>query len=122
MPSSAVISVLARSFLAGEPTVDGVHSTAARTLGRSWRWLRPLADRYLQAFRGRTRPRQRDVVRFLLEDAGFRRACARYREELDVAEWLAEPQPMQPAGAARGWDLPVIETVGDLARCLALHP
>ena len=122
MPSSAVISVLARSFLAGEPTVDGVHSRAARTLGRSWRWLRPLADRYLQAFRGRTRPRQRDVVRFLSEDAGFRRACARYGAELDVAEWLAEPQRMQPAGAARGWDLPVIETVGDLARCLSLHP
>jgi hypothetical protein len=29
---------------------------------------------------------------------------------------------MQPAGAARDWDLPVIETVADLARSLSLHP
>jgi RNA-directed DNA polymerase len=29
---------------------------------------------------------------------------------------------MQPTGDARGWGLPVIETVGDLARCLSLHP
>ena len=121
MQASAVISVLARSFLAGEPTIDGVHSRAIRTLGRSWRWLRPLAHRYLQAFSGRTRPRHRDVVRFLSEDAGFRRACTKYRWELDVAEWLAEPQRMQPVGAARGWDLPAIETVGDLARWLSLH-
>jgi hypothetical protein len=57
-----------------------------------------------------------------LEDAGFQRACAKYRQELDVAEWLSEPQRMQPSGAARDWDLPVIETVGDLARWLSLHP
>jgi hypothetical protein len=29
---------------------------------------------------------------------------------------------MQPVGAARGWDLPPIETAGDLARWLSLHP
>jgi hypothetical protein len=53
MPASAVIGVLARSFLAGEPTADGVHARAVRTLGRSWRWLRPLTRRYLEAFAGR---------------------------------------------------------------------
>ncbi|HEY1218210.1 MAG: reverse transcriptase family protein [Bryobacteraceae bacterium] len=120
MPASAVIGVLARSFLAGEPTADGVHARAVRTLGRSWRWLRPLTRRYVEAFAGRARPRHRDVVRFLLEDKGFERARAEYRDELSIAEWLAEPQPMQPVAAARTWRLPVIESVGDLADWLSL--
>jgi len=72
-----MISALARSFLAGEPAVKDVHSRAARTLGRPWRWLGPLATRYVEAFAGRTRPRHRDVVRFLLEDKGFARARAK---------------------------------------------
>ena len=112
MPASAVISVLARSLLAGEPIVDEVHARAVRTLGRSWRWLRPLASRYVEAFAGQTRPRHRDVVRFLLRDPGFQHARAKYRHELSIAEWLAEPQRMQPVAAAELWNLPVIETAG----------
>lgn len=92
-----------------------------RTLGRSWRWLRPLASRYLQAFDGRTRPRHREVVRFLLQDRGFERARAKYGHELLIAEWLAEPQRMQPVTATQRWDLPVIESVGDLAAWLSLN-
>jgi RNA-directed DNA polymerase len=122
MSAPALISVLARSLLAGEPTIDGVRSRAARTLGRSWRWLGPLAHRYVETFGGRTRPRHRDVIRFLSQDAGFQRACARHRPELAIVEWLAEPQSMQPVGAAQGWDLPIIETVGDLANWLSLRP
>ena len=98
MPDSAVISVLARSLLAGGPPVDEVHARAVRTLGRPWRWLRPLAQRYVENFGGGTRPRHRDVVRFLLEDEGFRRARAKYSGELSVAEWIAEPQLMQSVG------------------------
>ncbi len=120
MPASAVISVLARSLLAGEPVVEDVHARAARTLGRSWRWLRPLARRYIEAFAGGTRPRHRDVVRFLIEDRGFQGASRKYRHELVIAEWLTEPQRMQPVAAAQRWDLPVIETVGDLADWLCL--
>jgi RNA-directed DNA polymerase len=86
MPASSVISVLARSLLAGEPIVDEVDARAARTLGRPWRFLRPLAGRYVEAFAGRTRPRHRDVVRFLLKDPGFARAQAKYRHELSIAE------------------------------------
>jgi RNA-directed DNA polymerase len=120
MPTSAVISVLARSLLAAEPTIDDVHARAVRTLGRSWRWLRPLARRYVDAFAGRTRPRQRDVVRFLLDDPGFLYARAKYRDEISIAEWLAEPQRMQPVAAAQGWPLPAIESVGGLADWLCL--
>jgi RNA-directed DNA polymerase len=120
MTASAVISVLARSLLAGEPVFGDVHARAVRTLGRSWRWLRPLASRYVEAFAVGTRPRHRDVIRFLLQDQGFQRARAKYRHELSIAEWLAEPQRMQPVAAAQQWSLPVIESVGDLADWLSL--
>ena len=122
MPTPAVISALARSLMAGESSVEGVRARAMRTLGRPWRWLRPLALRYVETFGGRTRPRHRDVIRFLLQDPGFQRARAAHRDELAVAEWLAEPPRMHPVGAAQEWDLPAIETVGDLARWLSLHP
>lgn len=120
MRTSAVISALARSLLAGELTVDDVEARGVRTLGRRWRWLRPLAGRYVEAFAGRTRPRHRDVVRFLLNDPGFQHARAKYRNEISIAEWLAEPQRMQPVAAAQHWDLPVIESTGSLADWLCL--
>jgi RNA-directed DNA polymerase len=122
MPAAAVISVLARSLLAGEPAVGALQARAARTLGRSWRWLRPLARRYVETFAGGTRPRHRDVVRFLLNDAGFARAHKKYRSEISIAEWIAEPARMQPVAATEGWGLPAIESLGDLADWLCLNP
>jgi RNA-directed DNA polymerase len=106
MRASALISVLARSLLAGEPLTDQVHARAVRTLGKSWRWLRPLATRYVEAFAGRTRPRHRDVVQFLLQDPGFTRARQKYRYELKIAEWIPEPGRMQPVSAAQRWAFP----------------
>jgi hypothetical protein len=120
MPAAAVISALARSLLAGDQAVDDVHARAVRTLGRPWRWLGPLATRYVEVFAGRARPRHRDAVRFLLDDPGFKQACAKYPHKISIAEWLAEPQRMQPVAAARQWDLPVIESVGGLADWLSL--
>ncbi len=120
MAFAAVVSVLARSFLAGEQGVDAVHARAVRTLGRNWRWLRPLAARYVEAFAGHIRPRHREVVRFLIEDSGFAHARRKYGHQISIAEWLAEPQRMQPVDAARAWDLPIIETAGDLAAWLSL--
>src|ERR1035438_8538093 len=127
MPFEDVISPLARSLLGGglvmggELAVDDVHARAVRTLGRPWKWLKPLAQRYVKAFAGRTRPRHRDVVQFLLHDRGYQRALAKYREELSIAEWIAEPQRMQPVAKAQGWQLPVIESAGDLAAWLSLE-
>ena len=120
MPIPAVISALARSLLAGEMQAEQAHARAAHTLGRDWRWLRGLARRYVKAFDGRTRPRHRDVVQYLRDDRGFARASAKYREEITVAVWVAEPQRMQPVEAARRWRLPVIESAGELARWLAV--
>lgn len=122
MSTSAVISALARSLVAGEPSVEEVHKRATRTLGRSWRWLQSLSSRYVETFGGRTRPRHRDVVRFLLQDRGFQRALVIHRDKLTVAQWLMEPSHMQPPGAAQGWEIPAIGTVGDLARWLSVHP
>jgi retron-type reverse transcriptase len=112
-----LVTVLALSLLAGEQTVDQIVARAARTFGRQPRWLRPLARRYLTAFAGRTRPRRRDVIQFLLRD----RSAARF-SRLPVANWLPAPQRMQPVEAASHWDLPVLETIGDLAAWLECEP
>jgi RNA-directed DNA polymerase len=109
------LTALARSFLVGEMTVEGIVTRAGSTLGRNWRWLRPLARRYVEAVAGETRPRQRDAIQFFLNDPGFRRAWARYYDELVVAEWMEDPQRMQPVAAAASWNVPVIESVGGLA-------
>jgi RNA-directed DNA polymerase len=106
MRASALISVLARSLLAGEPLADQVHARAARTLGRSWRWLRPLASRYAAAFAATTPPRHRDVIRFLRDDQGFARALQKYRPDIAIAHWMPEPSRMQPVAAAQLWNLP----------------
>lgn len=115
MPNAAVISVLARSLLAGEQSLGDVYARAVRTLGRPRRWLRPLVRRYLEAFGNDVRPRHRDVVQWLRRDAEFSRV-----RTVSIAEWLAEPQRMQPVAAVQQWNLPVIESTGDLAKWLSV--
>ena len=122
MQRHLILTALARSILAGEATVDGIVDRASRTLGRRWRWLRPLARRYVGAMSGRVRPREREVVEFLDDDRGVRRAQVEHSNELSVETWLTEPGEMQPVAAAEGWALPVIETVGALAEWLLLYP
>lgn len=117
-----VVAALAGCFLAGEQTADPLADRAARMLGRRWRWLRPLARRFVKAFEGGTRPTRRDVVEFLLADEGFADARARYRDEIAVAQWRLEPHRMQPVHAAQAWDIPAIESPGALADWLGLHP
>ena len=67
-------------------------------LGRRWRWLRPLARRVSDAFKSRARPRQIEVVRFLLSDKGFLRATEKY--ELRLVDRFAGPPAMSPVAAA----------------------
>src|SRR5256885_5595953 len=100
MPDRTLVKVVARSLLAGEQTVDEGVIRVTRTLGRSWRWLKPLAQRYLKAHEGQIRPRLRDVVRFLLRDKGFRAARLKYTGELSIAHLVSEPQRMMPVAAA----------------------
>lgn len=120
MQESFLLRALARALLAGEPPTELLVYRCSRTLGKSFRWLRPLAERYLKTFGAGTRPRQRDVVQFLSSDRGFDRARSKYFGELSVHQWLTEPQEMRPVRAAESWDVPAIESAGDLADWLGL--
>ncbi|HEX4231096.1 MAG TPA: reverse transcriptase family protein [Bryobacteraceae bacterium] len=122
MPTHLVTSALAGSLLAGKPSVDELVARTSRTLGRSWRWLRPLAQRYVKAFSNGVRPRHRDVVQFLSQDAGFLRALDKYADKIRIEQWLNPPHSMQPVSAAGTWPVPAIETIGDLADWLAVTP
>jgi hypothetical protein len=115
------LSALARSLLAGEATVEAITAHACRTLGRNWRWVRPLAQRYLKTFGRGIRPRRRDVVKFLRGDDGLQRAFLKYGSELQIKDWLAAPQQMLPAPAASGWNVRKIESEGELAQWLGLN-
>jgi RNA-directed DNA polymerase len=115
-----LLTALARSILAGDPSIEQIVTRCNQTLGREWRWLRPLARRYLKNFDHKLRPRRQEVIDFLNEDEGFRRAFKKHFAELSIANWLAEPQTMQPVPAAANWDIPAIESVAALAEWLHL--
>ena len=116
------MNALARSFLSGGPTLDEIVSRSGSLLGRQWRWLRPVAQRYVERFAGQTRPTRKTVVDFLLRDPSFQRAWARRGPELKVKEWLTGAARMHPAVAAGNWKIPPIDSAGDLARWLRLRP
>jgi RNA-directed DNA polymerase len=124
MPNLSLLNALAQSFLAGEQNVEQVIARGSRTLGKPWRWLRPLAKRYVEIFASgrRPRPRHRDVVVFLLHDRGMAQVQSKYFRELFVQQRLTEPQQMQPVAAAKMWDVPAIESFGALAEWLGLTP
>lgn len=122
MPSQAFYSALARSILAGHAAEDGIVSRLSQTLGRNWRWIRPLARRYLKRFGAELRPRRKDVIAFLRADENFTDAIHRYRTEIRIATWFHEPASMQPISAAADWPIPPIESIGALAEWLELTP
>jgi RNA-directed DNA polymerase len=110
--------------MAGEQTVDAAFSRGRQALGREWPWLRAVAELYIAAWAGKTRPRRRDVIGFLRNDRGCKLARAEHpfaATGVPVAEeWLTEPQRMLPAPAALTWPVPAIESVGELADWLAI--
>src|SRR5437762_13033669 len=97
---SSLLRALAASLIAGETTTEKIIARLSLTLGRSWRWLRPLAKRYVKTVSAKTRPRQREVVRFLGHDPGFRRAWSKHGHEISIEQWLTHPAQMQPVRAA----------------------
>ena len=121
MPKLSVLSVLATAFLAGEATVEQITARATETLGRPWRWIHPVAARYIEEYAGRTRPRHREVVQFLLHDRSFIRAWAKHSTALSIQKWLTEAPVMQPVAAAGGWPVPAIESAAALAAWLFLE-
>jgi RNA-directed DNA polymerase len=120
VPNPLLVAALARAFLAGTPTADQIVVRVDQTLGRRWRWVRPLAGRYMKAYDGQVRPRHREVIRFLHQDRGFKRAWSKYAHELSISQWLTEPQQMQPVATARSWSVPTIESAPALAVWLGL--
>lgn len=120
MLSPSFYSAVARSILAGEPASDFITKRVRQTLGRNWRWVRGLAVRYVRAFGAQARPRRRDVIEFLKADDRLRYAERKYKGNLRIAEWVTGPAAMQPADAARAWEVPKIETVGELAAWLGI--
>jgi RNA-directed DNA polymerase len=120
-PSSpAFLSILARALLAGEQDPSAIAARLTETLGRPYRFLKPLARRYLKEFAAHTRPRLRTVIRFLAADQALHRALKRHGVSLRLAQWITEPQRMAPVPAARDWSLPTIVTVAELATWLNL--
>jgi hypothetical protein len=119
--SDALVDALARCLMAVEQAGEPAFDRASRMLGRRWRWLRPLAMRYLDAFGGGTRPRLRDVIAFLKTDTGFAEARAKYGREIFLVERKEEPPRMQPVEAARLWRVPEITTTGALADWLGIE-
>jgi RNA-directed DNA polymerase len=117
----ALVGALARSFLNGEASVVQVVERAAQTLGRNWRWLRPVARRYIDQFAGTGRPARRSVIAFLLQDETVDRAWRKRAAQLSIASWVAGPAGMQPILAAAHWPVPAIDSVGQLAQWLGLH-
>jgi hypothetical protein len=81
-----------------------------------------MARRFVKQFADEPRPRRRDVVAFLLADEGFAEARDVHQGKLRVVEWLGEPQRMQPMVAAAAWDIPPIESAGELAAWLGVEP
>jgi RNA-directed DNA polymerase len=113
---------LANSMLAGEATPDPIIGRLSHTLGREWRWLRPLVRRYLKTFGSDARPRRAAVIRFLKRDEGLTRALADPRKPVQIASWITPPHEMKPAHAARTWPIPALESVGALAEWLHITP
>jgi hypothetical protein len=114
------MEVLAQSFLAGGLDTGLITQRAAKVLGHSWRWLGPVARRYVERFGEQTRPRRKSVVDFLLKDPGFKRAWHRHGKKLAIQSWIAGPQRMQPVPAAASWNVPRIESTTELATWLNL--
>jgi RNA-directed DNA polymerase len=122
MLSSAILKVLANAMLCGVPERDAVATRLVHVLGRNWRWVRPLAGRYVENFAGGIRPRRREVVSFLRADPGLAEAWHKYGRQIKILHWITGPQSMQPVAAARSWPVPRIETVGGLAEWLEVAP
>jgi hypothetical protein len=112
MPNPALLSALARCFLAEEPGVEGILARATSMLGKRHRWLKPLALRYVETFGGQTRPRRNDVIRFLADE----------RWKFSVQRWITADAKMQPVLAAEAWGVPPLETVEALTEWLHLDP
>lgn len=110
---------LALALIAAEPELEQLVFNASVVAGWPASFLTPLAQRYLDTFDGTTRPRFNDVMAFLQADSGLDTADRRFRRLLRPHYVLDSPR-MLPVAAAAQWEIPVIQTVAELADWLEL--
>ena len=112
---------LADAFVAGDWAFDSVLERGVGVLRRRGRWLKPLVERIISTFPEGHRPGSKAVAAFLIEDHGFRRACQRLRPALRYDKW---PPPTMSAfeGVPSSWDVPALNTPGELAAFLEVEP
>jgi hypothetical protein len=122
MPATPLLNNLANAFRSGDASSEIIIDRLTQLLGRRWRFLTRLVERYRLTFANRPRPRRREVVRFLLHDRVFRLAWRKRIRRMHAGDWLIDPAPMQPVAAAAAWRLPRIETAGELAAWLEVTP
>ena len=122
MTNLTFVALLADAFIGGEQTSKAATERALQAVRHEWRWVRSLAVRYINQF-GNERPKIRTVLKFLWSDARLRRCLSKYHVEIKLLVKIAQqPLPrMAPVDAADGWNLPAIETIGDLAEWLELE-
>ena len=121
MTNQTFVALLADAFLGGEQTSDAAAERVTQAVGQEWRWLRSLASRYVLRF-AKGRPKIRGVTEFLWADVRLRLCLNKYREEIKLLT-VAPKQSllfMAPAQVANSWNVPTIETIGDLAEWLEL--
>ena len=87
---------------------------------RKARWLAPLARKLSLEFAEAPRPTVRRVAERIRAHEGFVNAWADGRGRISIGQ--VAPQMAPAAGAPRTWEIPEINTLGDLADTLRLHP
>ena len=116
MVNRSIFKPLSRAFTSGEAGVESIVQRVQKMLGRPWRWIRPAARKYVRLFGDGVRPRQRDVVAFL------KSRQTRGWSKLSIEEWLTEPEQMRPVAVASEWNVPAVESVGQLAEWMRVKP
>jgi RNA-directed DNA polymerase len=117
------IVALARAFASGAQDVETLTARGALAVTRPPRMVRPVAERFVAAFAGRTRPRHREIVTFLLQDRSYADRPVRsgwHTPAVRRLVWSTEASRMQPVSAAAAWKVPALETVGALADWLGV--
>ena len=120
MPNPSLLTVFAKALLAGPQNSASLIQRIESVTGKRWRGLPALVSRYKAAFAGKTRPGQREVLRFLSSDPRLQLALRKHFAAASVQQWLTGPQEMQPAPAAAAWKIPAITSIGELAEWLRL--
>jgi RNA-directed DNA polymerase len=101
-------------MLGGLFTASAILDRTQPLLLRSGRWLRPLVTRVVARF-GERRPREHVLIRFLLNDRGFRRVL---KAESSPIALSLQPAQHLPAKFAHPCQVPPWATLSDLAICL----